>query len=269
MTLNVSLRVPDGIVIASDSLATVAQPLNQKVSVNTKCDNCGQQLEIKDVQVPAVSVPTSSWPYAQKLFPIPKNYGLAVFGWGFVNNRSMYNHILDFSSKLDPELEDFDTLAQALGDYFHEQLKIYLLKAGQQLELLPDNWSPFGFQFVGFAKDPNNDPVAKTKVLNVGKRVVITDFESLGCTCTGDRSVVEKVMGTENTEVNFGAFSLQDAIDFAKFLIRTTADFQRFSGKFPTVGGDIDIALVTNYRGFKWISQKSLYQILEKEEATL
>jgi len=28
---------------------------------------------------------------------------------------------------------------------------------------------------------------------------------------------------------NYAAFSLQDAIDYAKFLIRTTSDFQAFS----------------------------------------
>ncbi len=60
-------------------------------------------------------------------------------------------------------------------------------------------------------------------------------------------------------------FSLQDAIDYAKFLIRTTADYQRFSGRMPTVGGEIDVALITNRHGFRWIAQKSLYQLLEKE----
>jgi hypothetical protein len=32
----------------------------------------------------------------------------------------------------------------------------------------------------------------------------------------------------------------------------------------PNVGGDIDIALVTPKRGFKWIAQKELYRILDK-----
>ena len=38
MTLNVSLRVPDGIVLASDSLATLITQINQKMNVSAKCD---------------------------------------------------------------------------------------------------------------------------------------------------------------------------------------------------------------------------------------
>jgi hypothetical protein len=51
-----------------------------------------------------------------------------------------------------------------------------------------------------------------------------------------------------------------------KFLIQTTADYQRFSGRLQTVGGDIDIALITNRNGFHWIAQKALYQMLEREK---
>src|SRR5438132_3590107 len=98
MTLNVSLRVPDGIVIASDSLATVAQSVNQKVTVKAKCDKCGEDLEIKDVQTSPLSLPTSTWPYAQKLFPFPKRFGVATYGWAFVNERSIYNHIVELTT---------------------------------------------------------------------------------------------------------------------------------------------------------------------------
>ena len=41
MTLNVSLRIMDGIVLASDSLATQMQMVNtQKMSVDTTCPSC-------------------------------------------------------------------------------------------------------------------------------------------------------------------------------------------------------------------------------------
>lgn len=59
-------------------------------------------------------------------------------------------------------------------------------------------------------------------------------------------------------------FSLQDAINYAGFLIRTTIDHQQFSQKIPDVGGDIDVATVTLLGGFQWIRQKPLNQILEE-----
>jgi hypothetical protein len=80
---------------------------------------------------------------------------------------------------------------------------------------------------------------------------------------------VVKILWQNNTVANYPAFSLQDAVDYAKFLIRTTADWQRFLGKFPTVGGDIDVALITNQAGFRWLEQKPLYRMLEREEKTV
>ena len=57
--------------------------------------------------------------------------------------------------------------------------------------------------------------------------------------------------------------TVQDAIDYAEFAINSTAAYQRFSMMIPTVGGDVDVALVTAYTGFKWIKYKELTKILE------
>jgi hypothetical protein len=87
----------------------------------------------------------------------------------------------------------------------------------------------------------------------------------IGCNVSGDIRVVNLLWNVQpgDGSANFGAFSLQDAIDYARFLIRTTADYQRFSGVMPTVGGEIDLALVTSHRGFQWIAQKQLYRMLD------
>lgn len=63
---------------------------------------------------------------------------------------------------------------------------------------------------------------------------------------------------------NPSVFSMQDAVDYAEFLISMTATAQRFAIMIPTVGGEVDIALVTSYAGFQWIKAKSLTRQLEK-----
>ena len=60
-----------------------------------------------------------------------------------------------------------------------------------------------------------------------------------------------------------GALSLQDAVDYAEFLIQSTMGVQRFANMIPTVGGEIDIALITNYTHFRWIKAKSLARMIE------
>jgi hypothetical protein len=273
VTLNVSLRVPDGIVLASDSLATLMQQINQKMTVQGNCQKCGEQVEIKDVPTPPMTVPSSTWPYAQKMFPIQGRYGLATFGAAFVNNRSIYNHIIELADRFPAVANNEDHLEKMTNfivGYFLEQLHAECKKTGVDINLQPDTWHPFGFHLVGFTKDANGDPEPHTHLLRIGKNPIIERFGSIGCTWSGDGSVVGLLWPAGGKNVaSFGTFSLQDALDYAKFLIRTTADYQRFSGKLPTVGGEIDIALITNRRGFRWIAQKELYRILDREEQKL
>jgi hypothetical protein len=163
----------------------------------------------------------------------------------------------------------FTTAIDFLKGYFQQQLFEEWKSAGLDPNLQPDTFSPFGFHIVGFSPDAKGSLTPKTALVSIGKTPVVKIFESIGCAWSGDGRVVGLLWGNTGTpfaNANFEVFSLQDAIDYAKFLIRTTADYQRFSGRLPTVGGDIDIALVTNHRGFQWIAQKELYRILDKEE---
>lgn len=269
MTLNVSLRVPDGIVVASDSLSTLTQAINQRLTVTGKCEKCGEVTEIKDAQAPPVTIPSSTWPYTQKLFPVKNRFGLAIYGWGFVNDRSIYNHVIDLAPKLPPDDADQDSfrvLSDFIVKYFHEQLVTQLAKMQLPIELQPDDWVPFGFQFAGFARGENDEPVSRTHLIAIGKKTKVDTYDGIGCTISGDPTVVNMLWNAPSHRLNLASFSLQDAVDYAKFLIRTTSEYQRFSGNMPTVGGDIDIALLTNHRGFQWIAQKELYRMLDTEE---
>jgi hypothetical protein len=244
------------------------QRIDQKMNVTVTCPGCSTRFEQKDVQTPPMSVPSSTWPYAQKMFPVQGRFGLATYGSGIVNNRSIYNHVTELGLRLpadDGKRDHLENLSQFVVRYFCEQLFAEWKKANIDLNLQPDNWWPFGFQLVGFSNDSSGEQVPTTYLLSIGKKPKVEKHMTIGCTVSGDTSVVQ-LLWQNNTSANFGAFSLQDAVDYAKFLIRTTADFQRFLGKIPTVGGEIDIALVANHKGFRWIAQKELYRTLEKEE---
>jgi hypothetical protein len=268
VTLNVTLQVPDGIVIASDSLLTLTQPISQRrINVPMVCPKCKEHVELKDVEVPSVPVPSSTFPYAQKLFSIKKRFGLAVYGAAFVNSRSIYNHVTELNAKL-AQSDKLESVRDQILDYFADQIKLDLSKSGQSIDLFQDDWWPFGFQLAGFSSDGATDPVARVYWLKMGKKSQWEQVKNPAL-CTGDTTVVTRLWQQGIMGANISAFSLQDAIDYAKFLIRTTADFQRFSGSLPVVGGEIDIALVTNRGGFRWIEQKELYRILEKEESNV
>lgn len=160
----------------------------------------------------------------------------------------------------------FQSLSDFICKYFHDQLVSNLEKMQLALDLQPDDWFPFGFQFVGFAVGKNGEPVSRTHLIAIGKKVKVESYDEIGCTISGDPTVVQMLWNAPSHKLNLASFSLQDAVDYARFLIRTTADYQRFSGAMPTVGGEIDLALLTNHRGFQWIAQKELYRMLDTVE---
>ena len=56
------------------------------------------------------------------------------------------------------------------------------------------------------------------------------------------------------------AMPIQDAVDLARFLVQTTIGFVKFSvSRAKTVGGPIEIAAITKHEGFKWIERRHFY----------
>jgi hypothetical protein len=62
--------------------------------------------------------------------------------------------------------------------------------------------------------------------------------------------------------IPFNAMTLQDAVDFAIFAIRTTIDTQRltygllrYPGSWPGVGGPIELTTVTATDGLRWVQR--------------
>lgn len=52
MTLTVSVRVPDGIVLAADSLTTIETRLSGKGELGLKCPKCNEEIKVSDLPLP-------------------------------------------------------------------------------------------------------------------------------------------------------------------------------------------------------------------------
>jgi hypothetical protein len=55
------------------------------------------------------------------------------------------------------------------------------------------------------------------------------------------------------------AMPFQDAIDLAEFLVDLTIRFSRFAPGPQTVGGPIEVAAISKHEGFKWIRRKHYF----------
>lgn len=262
MTLVVSLRVPDGVVLAADSLQTTQASLQLGMKdFKVKNEKTGEEINVGDLKLPSILMPTSTSSYAQKLFSFKDKFGVATFGSAVINSRTIYNHIknLELNTK---EIKTVSEAGKILLDYFTVQLQEQLKVTGQKLA---KGQLVMGFQVVGY--ESQNDLFGHTVEVIIGEEPKSRMIDGIGCTISGDTEVVKKIweigQGT-NRAANYGAFSLKDAVDYVEFLINTTASFQRFANMIPTVGGAVDVALITNYSKFQWIKYKDLTKILEK-----
>jgi len=257
MTLTVVVRVPDGIVIAADSLASLTSALTPQAEVAGKCPKCNEDIKLEQLTLPSINIPSGGSRYAQKLFKIGKrNIGVAIYGMPFLDGRTVESHMREFEKTRIVGEESVEELAIKLKDFF---LAIITRHFGD-LSKLADGTLVTGFQVVGY--DREDAKIGKTYTVNIGKEAKIeaTHIAGYGATTGGDGRVVAKLWKEDPTiaiaKPNYQFLNLQDAIDYAVFLIRTTIDYQRFATMVPVVGGAIDVAIITHYDGFKWIQHK-------------
>src|SRR2546423_13420167 len=104
MTLIVSLRTLDGIVLAGDSLSTLMRSAEIQGDVDVTCPSCGHQHIIQaTLQGPALPATTLS--YAQKVFPFMTNFGIGTYGAGQVYGRTIYFAIRELEAEMSSRSE--------------------------------------------------------------------------------------------------------------------------------------------------------------------
>jgi len=76
---------------------------------------------------------------------------------------------------------------------------------------------------------------------------------------------IQKQLRSLEYVIQWGTMTIQDAIDFCTLMIQTTSAIQRFSdgvhgdpGDMPGVGGPVDVAVITQNKGFVWVNRKLL-----------
>ena len=231
MSLVVSVYVPSGVVMAGDSRMSV-QRSEEKTEGETKTI-VQQQLVLSDNAYKVVELRSIG-------------VGISIYDAGIINNQPADSHVHRFEEEaVSP---DDDVLS--VGDKF--------------LKYFQDNFPGIGvgYHIAGYREE------AKVSVPYVlvghtirepGLHRVNADAEGkiqYGITRAGDTLVANRLIDAQHLPL-FPAMPLQDAVDYAVHLIRTTIDTMRFEPRFPSVGGPIDVLVVTP-GGMRWVQRKEL-----------
>jgi hypothetical protein len=254
VTIAVAIAVPEGIVLAADSRGTFNNPQGwPKVAT----DN------------------------VRKVFKVSKSVGACTFGWGMLNGKSIASHVEELSASF-PDTP-IDDLRPAFIKYFEDECRTHMQVVDEEP---PEGRTALGFFlagygsqqrgevfFCGFPGDPVRKPVASASedpgMVWQGQRDIVTrlikGFDPRLDTSTLTTHVKSQLKDLEYT-IYFARMVLQDAVDLAILLIRTTIETQRFTdgtlgnrGDVPGCGGGIDVAVVTRSHGFQWVQRKLLH----------
>ena len=264
MTLIVSLRTPDGIVIAGDSLLILMKQDHHKIDVT--CPECNHKHKIPD-RLSMPPVPATTFSYAQKVLPFCEKFGVGIYQTGVLDSKPVHSVIRSFEQNLKGQeipTNSVTEIAENIRVEFYNLLKEQLKRENVSLDALVEKDILLGFQVVGY---DGTEP--KTIEVAVGKNSQCKIRNKFGCTVSGSQEIVQAIWNlykrNPDSQPPYNLFSLQDGIDYAEFLIQTTIGHQRFCQMIPNVGGDIDIAVITPFDGFRWVHQKSISKILEEK----
>lgn len=272
MTIAISIKINDGLVLASDSASTV---LGQVPS---------GELQVLNVYNNAI-----------KVFNLRKGLPIGAITWGAgsIGQASISTILKDLRErftgddrdhldwKLDEETYTVEDVAKRLKQFIFDELYVDAFKDFPQKPGL-------GFIVAGYAA---HAPLADEFQIDVENGVcngprLLRKREESGVTWAGEPEALNRlVMGTSTAMtgvlVNYfkvpqaqlvqvmsviqqslqvplvlPAMPLQDAIDLAEFMVDVTIQFSRFKPGPPTVGPPIEIAAISKHEGFRWVKRK-------------
>lgn len=272
MTIAISLKVNDGIVLAADSAATLASGegvVNVYNNANKICN-------------------------LVKGLPI----GMVTWGLGNIGPASMSTLMKDLRRRLSgehPQHPDWGLnranyqlaeVAARVKEFFHDEK---FIAAFAEVPAKPG----LGFIVAGYSSDSEMADEYRIQIMDGSGTCMGPDLqrgnEETGVSWSGQPEAITRLVLGYATELpqilmeNFGveqkdirqvmeviksrtaiplvqaAMPIQDAIDLAEFLAYAAVSFSRFMPGAPVVGGPIEVAAITKHEGFKWIKRKYYY----------
>lgn len=260
MSIAITLKVHDGVVLAADSAST---------------------LMLNTPQGPAGVV--TVYNNANKIFNLYKGLpiGCVTFGAGSIGNSSVATLLKDFRRELakpgaiDPNRYTVEDVARRLAAFLHQATKsspqpgqLGLTISGYSAGAnLADEWA---VELNG----PDNCRVDQTREpaecgIRWGGQGEAIERLVMGFSPIVAKVIYEvavnkeaagkliEILGSRSAAPLIQApMPIQDAIDLARFLVDTSIMFARFMPGAPTVGGPVEIAAITKHEGFKWVVRK-------------
>lgn len=269
MTIAISLKVSDGLVLAADSASTI---YNENKIINV-------------------------YNHANKVFNLYKGLPIGGLTWGAgsIGLASISTLVKDFRTILMAKDTDIgiDSNKYTIKEVI-DKLKKFIydekyLKIHSDIQE-QDKFPYLGFIVSGYSSNSEFAEEWRIDIINgkcLGPQLIRESSDS-GITWCGEVEAISRLVSGFSPQINqvigelgipadqhepiiqilqkklqikiaLAPMPIQDAIDLAEFLAELTIKFSRFTPGAATVGGPIEIAVVTKHEGFKWVKRKHYF----------
>lgn len=235
MSFLIAVYVNEGIVLASDRRTTYN---------NTKTEN--------GMIVSRIGIHTTN--STDKTFLCPNGSGISTCGEASVQGQPIAGFIQEMiRSRIDSHC-DVENIPGIIIDYFNS------------LPCVPNtNFIVAGYHNTNEGKEQSLYKVrlktAEIIPINTSNQGASWDGEILPLTRLLQNIAVKNTDGTytdlPNEEILWNYFTLQDAVDFARYAVETTIQTMRFKNVVETVGGEVDVLIITPDET-KWLQKAEL-----------
>lgn len=283
MTIAVSLKVNDGLVLAADGASTI---IGQDAEGHTVVGNVYNS--------------------ANKVFNLKKGLPVGAITWGAgsIGKESISTLVKDLRERFSDETSEEWLIKE--NSYTVEDVARKVRRFMFEEKYVPafrewEGEKPFlGFIVAGYSPGKgmaeeyaihmsgddcegpallrpedesgltwNGEPEAISRlVLGYGTALPEVLKQRLGVPAEQINPALEILQQTLAIPLVQPAMPFQDAIDLAEFLVDSTIKFSRFTPGAPTVGGPVEVAGISKHEGFKWIHRKHYFsrELNPKEE---
>lgn len=255
MTIVASVKVRDGLILATDSMTQI---------YGTGPEGGPPQF-------------MKSYENARKLFRVGElPIGVMTYGLGNLGQRSIEGLMLQFSTEIVGNRKKVETVARSLFEFvkskyeaegylgspdppalgfsvagyspnghFPDEWEFLLPRDSEPFQSRPED--AFGASWRGV--DAPFTRLWKGFALRIPARLEEQEWDDAG---------LNALLGDLEAPASYDGMPVQDAVNFAVYILRTTIGYTEFSLGVPACGGPIQVATVLADRGFQWIERPDL-----------
>jgi hypothetical protein len=257
MSICIAIAVPDGIALAADSQTTWNQTITQATQLGTN--------QLFDLAQP-INVPISWSRMARKLFNLKINdvsYAICIAGTAILNHKTIYSIFKALEKSYQGD-GSYDSIVRHIVDGIKAELRRQL-----KIENLASSQTVLNVEFIisGYVdQDVSNPRIESWIVLSGSIQIeggalldsgefrkwtnIVNGQSTFGGCWIGRAEFISHLVTNSNPQLppiqgQYELLSLADAVDYTKFLVEFTCDYQRFAIMVPDCGKPIISATLT------------------------